>query len=85
MWFVFSVAATWEPWKPGGLRRPGRWPLIPHDGDDARDGGEGGTARLPFALLIRHKSAAGSCQGLLGDGPTERCKDLSHCLGRLGV
>lgn len=48
VWFVFSVAATWEPWKPGGLRRPGRWPLIPHDGDDARDVGEGGTARLPF-------------------------------------
>lgn len=40
---------------------------------------------FPFALLIRRKSAAGSCQGLLGDGPTERCKDLSHCLGRLGV
>lgn len=39
----------------------------------------------PFALLIRREPAAGSCQGLLGDGPTERCKDLSHGLGRLGV
>lgn len=45
MWFVFFGGGHVGTLEARRLATP--WPVA-HDGDDANDGGEGGTARLPF-------------------------------------